>query len=669
MHGRLRNGVTWLAATALVTGLAAVTTTAVTTAPASGAPTAAPARPGGCPDVRVVWAGGRSREAAVRELRRVPGQRVSVTAVVAAAPRLSLADLDDVRRQGLRHRHFAGWRAHARHAVRVLDRSAEACPGTMLVLGGHSEGAVVAREAARRLTRPGHDAARRHLGGLWLLGDPLHERRRDQGQRVLEGVLAGRGPAVPRWIRRADMLARSCFGTEPVCGQVRGRAPTEDDMWGHYAYDRTSFFGRAGRLPIAEKATWPAIGRHKVRVPLSPRGLRGVRAAAVRKLPRGLRISGGHIVGRAPHGRTAVRLRVWSRVVAPAVRRTVTVVLDARRQAAERGTVLVSRGVDSRPANAPSWGASVSDDARVVAYVSTATNLVRGDRPAGRRLRARAYAWDATTGRTELVSVDASGRPVGASDVQVSGSGRYVLFHDPHAGVRWLRDRVAGTSVAVPQGVVRAASLSRDGRTVTFADGGTTRRWNADSGVVEDLGVAGFQAASRDGMLLALVDGATLRIWDSVAGSVLASGEFPGAPDYCRSEVSSVSDDGRYVVEDRFCDRYREMRPLEVSGMRPLGEWGERVSLAADASAWARVAHDDTVRMQRLDGTERRLLRAPRWAPDHFDVDTSRFVDGDELTSVSAAPGGSAVVFGKAGYDIVPGAYTDVEQVYLWTAG
>ncbi|WP_168218342.1 cutinase family protein, partial [Nocardioides eburneiflavus] len=458
MHGRLRNGVTWLAATALVTGLAAVTTTAVTTAPASGAPTAAPARPGGCPDVRVVWAGGRSREAAVRELRRVPGQRVSVTAVVAAAPRLSLADLDDVRRQGLRHRHFAGWRAHARHAVRVLDRSAEACPGTMLVLGGHSEGAVVAREAARRLTRPGHDAARRHLGGLWLLGDPLHERRRDQGQRVLEGVLAGRGPAVPRWIRRADMLARSCFGTSPsadrcVAGRDRGRHV------GALRYDRTSFFGRAGRLRSRRR---PRAGDRQAQGAGAAESARParVRAAAVRKLrgacgsqagtssdglPMGVRPSGsacgaGSSRRRAPDGDRGPRRA------------------SAGRRARHRP---VSRGVDSRPANAPSWGASVSDDARVVAYVSTATNLVRGDRPAGRRLRARAYAWDATTGRTELVSVDASGRPVGASDVQVSGSGRYVLFHDPHAGVRWLRDRVAGTSVAVPQGVVRAASLSR----------------------------------------------------------------------------------------------------------------------------------------------------------------------------------------------------------------
>jgi hypothetical protein len=663
MGGRVRGGTAWLAATTLAaTGL--VAGLATTSAPAVAAPQA----PGGCPDVRVVWAGGQARASAVRELRRVPGQRVSVTVVAGAAPRLSLADLDDIRRQGLRHQHFDGWRAHARRAVRALDRSAEACPDTMLVLGGHSEGAVAAREAARQLSRPGHTAARRHLGGLWLLGDPLHEEREDEGQRVLEGVLAGRGPVLPGWIRRGGMLARSCFGAESVCGQVQGQAPTEDDLARHYSYGRSAFYGQAGRLPLAEKAVWPAINGERVRVPLSPRGLRGVRAKAVRKLPKGLRISGGHLVGRAPQGRTVVRLRVWSRVVAPAVRRPVTLVLDARRQAAERGTVLVSQGLADRPANAPAWGAAVSDDARVVTYLSTATNLVRGDSPDGPRLQPRAYAWDATTGRTELVSVDASGSPVGAEDVQVSGDGRFVLFHDPISGVRWVRDRGAGTSTAVPPHVVRAASLGRDGRTVTYADGGTTRRWNADTGVVEDLGVAGFQAASPNGRFLALVDGATLRIWDSTAGVVVSTGDVPGLPDYCRIAVSSVSDDGRYVVEERFCDRYREARPLEVAGTRPLGAWSAQVSLAADASAWARVAYDDTVRLHRLDGTERRLLRAPRWAPKHFDVDTDRFDDGDELSSVSVAPGGGAVTFSKAGYDIAPGAYTDVEQVYLWTA-
>ncbi|WP_257029565.1 cutinase family protein [Nocardioides cavernae] len=670
MDGQVRTSVARTGPAALAAALLAGLLT-VTTAPASAA--AALTEPGGCPDVRVVWAGGQARDAAVRELRRVPGQRVSVTAVAAPAPMLSLADLDDIRRQGLRHPHFEGWRGHARRALRTLDRSAETCPWTMLVLGGHSEGAVAAREAARRLSGSRHAAARRHLGALWLLGDPLEKQREVQGQQVLEGVLAGRGPEVPRWVRRAGMLASSCVGNDPVCGGVRGQVPTAEDLTDHDAYDPTSLVGQAGRMVIAEKATWPAISGRQVRVPLSPRGVRGVRAEAVRTLPRGLRISRGHLVGRAPHGRTAVRLRVWSKAVAPAVRRPVTVVLDARRQAAERGTVLVSRGVDARPANAPAWSAAVSDDARAVVYLSTATNLVRGDRSAERRVRPRAYAWDATTGRTELVSVDAGGSPVGASDVRVSGTGRFVLFRDPDTGITWLRDRVAGTSqavpVAAPQDVVRPASLGRDGRTVTFADGGATRRWHADTGVVEDLGVTGFRAASPDGRFLALVDGATLRIWDTVLRTAVASGDFPASPDYCRSEVSSVSDDGRYVVEDRYCDRYRESRPLEVSGMRPLDQWSPQVSLAADASGWAWVGRDRTVRLQPVGGTDRRLLRAPRWLPTHVDADVDRFVDGDELASVSAAPGGRGVAFGAVGYDVVPGAYTDVEQVYLWTAG
>ena len=138
MRGGVGGAAVWLAATALVAGLASVTT-----APVSGASTAAPARPGGCADVRVVWAGGHARDAAVRELRRVPGQRVSVTAVAPPSRELTTDDLGDIRSQGLRHRHFADWRARARRTVRAVVRSARACPPAHVVQGGPTPGAVL----------------------------------------------------------------------------------------------------------------------------------------------------------------------------------------------------------------------------------------------------------------------------------------------------------------------------------------------------------------------------------------------------------------------------------------------------------------------------------------------------------------------------------------------
>jgi hypothetical protein len=658
MRGGVGGAAAWLAATALVAGLAAVTT-----APVSGASTAAPARPGGCADVRVVWAGGQARDAAVRELRRVPGQRVSVTAVAPPSRELTADDLGDIRSQGLRHRHFADWRARARRAVRAVVRSARACPDALVVLGGHSEGAVAARAAARQLARKGPRSARRHVGGLWLLGDPLQQAD-DDGAR---GVLAGHGPAVPRWVSRSGMLVQRCQWGDPVCGGTPGSADTDDDVSQHYAYGKYSLFGVAGRLPLAETLRWPAIRGARVRVPIFPRDLRGARSRLTRTLPKGLRISGAHLVGKAPAGRTVIRLEVRSRVVAPAVRRVVRVVLDAGKQAAAPGTVLVSRGVEGRPANGASWAGDVSGDGSVVAYTSTATNLVRGDRASGARERGRAYVWDAGTGRTELVSIDADGRAISGYGVQLSDSGRYVLFRDPW-GDRWLRDRVTGTSTRVPPGAGDRSTLSSDGRSVTFADGGTAQRWNADTGVILDLGVTGLQAASPNGRYLALVENGFLRIWDTIAATVVAGGELPAAPSFCYRAVSSLSDDGRYVVHDRYCDRDGASRPLEVAGMRPLGDWGHDASLAT-ASASFVVAGIDTVTLGQAGGEPRRILAGPRRQPDYYGHDLDGTYDDVDAASVAVSPEGRAVAFTDVGYDIAPGAYTDVEQVYLWTAG
>jgi hypothetical protein len=658
MRGGVRGGTAWLAATTLVAGLAAVTT-----APVSGASTAASARPGGCPDVRVVWAGGRARDAAVRELRRVPGQRVSVTAVAPPSRELTTDDLDEIRSQGLRHRHFADWRVRARRAARAVVRSARACPDALVVLGGHSEGAVAARGAARQLATKGPRSARRHVGGLWLLGDPLRQGEDDGAP----GVLAGHGPAIPRWVSRSGILVQRCQWGDPVCGGTPSSPAAGDALSQHYAYDKYSFRGAAGRLPIAETLRWPAIRGARVRVPLSPRNLRSAQLRVMRTLPKGLRVSGTHLVGKAPAGRTVVTLEVRSRVVAPAVRRVVRVVLDAGKQAAARGTVLVSRGVQGRPANGASWAGDVSGDGSVVAYTSTATNLVRGDRASGGRERGRAYVWDAGTGRTELVSVDADGRAISGYGVQLSDSGRYVLFDDPW-GDRWLRDRVAGTSTRVPRGAGDRSTLSSDGRSVTFADGGTAQRWDADTGVVLDLGVTGFQAASPNGRYLALVEQGTLRIWDTVAATVVASGELTAEQSYCYSAVSSVSDDGRYVMHDRSCDRYGDSRPLEVAGMRPLSDWGDEASLATASGSFA-VTGIDTVTLGQAGGGTRRILAGPRRYPEFFDFYRELAYDDVDAASVAVSPEGRAVAFSDVGYDIAPGAYTDVEQVYLWTAG
>ncbi len=92
--------------------------------------------------------------------------------------------------------------------------------------------------------------------------------------------------------------------------------------------------------------------------------------------------------------------------------------------------VLASGGLGGQPANGPSWGASLGGTSRApsrcVAFVSTASNLVRGDTNA----TADAFVRDLRTDRTVRVSVDARGRqsagPV--SEVVVNGLCTRVAF-------------------------------------------------------------------------------------------------------------------------------------------------------------------------------------------------------------------------------------------------
>ncbi len=93
-----------------------------------------------------------------------------------------------------------------------------------------------------------------------------------------------------------------------------------------------------------------------------------------------------------------------------------------------RGTTteLVSRAADGGFANGPSWGAAYGYNERWVAFVSTATNLVRGFNSGG---NAQAYLRDMRRGKTYPVSM--SGRCKAGNgdvlDVAVS-EGRYVAF-------------------------------------------------------------------------------------------------------------------------------------------------------------------------------------------------------------------------------------------------
>lgn len=89
-------------------------------------------------------------------------------------------------------------------------------------------------------------------------------------------------------------------------------------------------------------------------------------------------------------------------------------------------TERISVGRDGRPANGYSWQPSVSDDGRSVAFYSTASNLVAGDRGDSEDV----FVHDRQTRQTVRASEAADGTPANGYSVQpaMSGDGRYVAF-------------------------------------------------------------------------------------------------------------------------------------------------------------------------------------------------------------------------------------------------
>ncbi len=152
------------------------------------------------------------------------------------------------------------------------------------------------------------------------------------------------------------------------------------------------------------------------------------------------------------------------------------------------------------PANAPSYGASVSDDGRYVAFTSSATNLAGG---AG-----GVFLKDMTTGTVRRIGLGGS--------AEISDNGRYVAYGTVWETRRW--DRAAGTSVPVNAG--GSPQISGSGRFVVTR---TFDEWSQPSYLFTDLDA-----------------GTTRDLWQKAEDS----------PDYSWDDVPSsplLSANGRYV--------------------------------------------------------------------------------------------------------------------------
>jgi len=153
------------------------------------------------------------------------------------------------------------------------------------------------------------------------------------------------------------------------------------------------------------------------------------------------------------------------------------------RDLAARRTTLVSRADGARGAIAADYSSDpgISPDGRYVAFSSAATNL-GGGRSAGRSA-SRVYVRDLVRRRTVAVSkpadgfalkpaISAGGRYVAYTAI-VSGRSRVLMRDTRRGGPARLVSRAASATGAAADGPAADASISADGRLVTFSSAAT----------------------------------------------------------------------------------------------------------------------------------------------------------------------------------------------------
>ncbi|MEM7140444.1 MAG: hypothetical protein AAF548_05365 [Actinomycetota bacterium] len=173
---------------------------------------------------------------------------------------------------------------------------------------------------------------------------------------------------------------------------------------------------------------------------------------------------------------------------------------------------------DGTQANNHSVLPAISDDGRVVAYSSIATNLVPNDTNATQDI----FVHDHETATTERVSVPASGKQANGASYRsaLSDDGRYVVFHsiatnlvaDDTNGVAdvFRHDRQTGETIRIstplPEGQANGAStfaaIDGDGDVIAFMSEADNLVAGDTNGVVDvfvrDLGAGTIERVSTD---------------------------------------------------------------------------------------------------------------------------------------------------------------------------
>lgn len=203
-------------------------------------------------------------------------------------------------------------------------------------------------------------------------------------------------------------------------------------------------------------------------------------------------------------------------------------------------TARVSVGSSGNQANNNSIRSDISSDGRYVAFESDATNLVIGDV----NLKRDIFVHDLITGTTEIVSIgtDEIQGNSGTLAFSISGDGRYVAFESAATnlvpndtnGVRdiFVRNRFLGTTIR--------ATTDANG----FQSNGGSENPSLDSGRY-----VSFESYASNLVAQDKNDTRDIFVKDIETGSiVIASVSSQGVQASAKSEYSSLSDDGRYVV-------------------------------------------------------------------------------------------------------------------------
>jgi Tol biopolymer transport system component len=234
-------------------------------------------------------------------------------------------------------------------------------------------------------------------------------------------------------------------------------------------------------------------------------------------------------------------------------------------------TERISVGLGGTDADGDSRNPSVSADGSLVAFESSATNLVAGDSNGASDVFVR----DRASGRTTLVSVDSAGVQgnEGSFTPSISADGRYVAFASDATGLVagdhnraedvFVHDRRTGRTVKVSvasdgrpgNGNSYSPVISADGRFVAFASEATNL-------------VRGDTNGATDIFVHDLGTGRTVRV--SVASN--------GAQSDGDAFTPSISGDGRYVA---FITDAGNLKPGDGNGASDVfvhdGETGRTV--------------------------------------------------------------------------------------------